>query len=240
MWVEAILTREDLAKALDDLCPLRILVGEDGSVIVSEPRAIELVPGVGLRVTANAEIHWPILGIAVPITVRSMTLDVRPLILKSEGGDKLAFRLQLDQVDISLLPSFLDQTVVDRVNQELEAKHIELAWNFSETLSHVFALPPSLASAGAIELKVAWGEAKTTLETLVLAISFHASVLPRGPLPEDKRAGSVAATRPGASLEKVPRTRRPDRGSGDAILLGATAACASFSLWAIAQSIRST
>src|SRR5580704_18352473 len=162
MWIEAILTRDDFVKALNDLCPLQIRLGHGGSLVVSEPNAIELVQGVGLRTTVTAAIHWPVLGVSFPITVRAVTLEVMPLILaREDGSEKLAFKLRLDQLDFSLLPSFLDQTVVDRINEELEARHVELAWDFMRTLSHVFELPAELASARGIELKVAWGKVRT-------------------------------------------------------------------------------
>jgi len=77
-------------------------------------------------------------------------LEVRPQILKKQKGEALTFKLHVDDVDLSMLPEFVDRGVVDIVNAELDAKHVELAWSFTKTLSHVFALPDALASAGAM------------------------------------------------------------------------------------------
>jgi hypothetical protein len=179
MWAEAILAKNDLDKAIRDFCPLKIKLGEDGSVQISDPHGLDLVPDVGLRMSVTIEVHWPILGIQIPVSVRSATLEVRPEILKKPEGEPLTFKLRLDDVDISMLPEFIDRGIVERVNKELEERHVELTWNFIATLSHVFELPDALLSARAIGLRAGWGSVKITSEALVLAVSFDASVVPR-------------------------------------------------------------
>jgi hypothetical protein len=185
MWVEAVLSKVDLVEVSRDLSPLGIHIGKGGSLVLSDPRDLELVPGLGLRMTVTTEIHWPILGIQIPVSVRSATLEVRPEIVEGPGGDTLTFKLHLDQMDISILPAIVDRRIVDLVNKELEAKHVEFDWSFTKTLSHVFALPGALASVGALDLCAARGRVKITAEAIALAVSFRASVEPRkvGPPP---------------------------------------------------------
>jgi hypothetical protein len=166
MWVEAILSKDDLEKTLTDFCPLRIALGDDGSIQISDPRNMQLVPERGLRMSVTVEVHWPILGITVPVSIRLATLELRPEILKKPEGETLTFRLQLDDVDISIVPAIFDRGIVDLVNKELDAKHVELSWAFPKTLSHVFELPAALASARAIDLRVAWGNVKISSEAL--------------------------------------------------------------------------
>jgi hypothetical protein len=179
MWAEAILVKSDLAELAAKFCPLRIHIGEGGNVLLSEPRDLELVPGVGLRMTVTSEIHWPVLGIQIPVSVRSAVLEVKLEILETASGDTLTFRLHLDDVDISILPAFVDRKIVDLVNAELEAKHVELSWRFAETLSHIFALPEALASASALDLRAASGRVRITSEGVAFAVSFQANVEPR-------------------------------------------------------------
>jgi hypothetical protein len=131
MWVEAILTKDDLEKMVRDFCPLGFRLGESGNILLSDSRAIELVPSVGLRMSVTVEVHWPLLGVQVPVSVRSATLEVRPEILKKATGDCLTFKLRLDDVDVSLLPEIIDRNIVDRVNKALEEKHVELSWDSS-------------------------------------------------------------------------------------------------------------
>jgi hypothetical protein len=180
MWAEAIFTKEDLEEVTGQLFPLRIVLGNDGNVLLTDRRDLALLPGVGLRMTITAELHWPVLGVHVPVSVRSATLEIRPEIVEGPAGQTLAFKLHLDDVDISMLPAFVDHGIVELVNKELEAKHVELAWGFTRTLSHAFELPEALASAGALDLVAASGRVKVTSEALALAVLFQARVEPRG------------------------------------------------------------
>src|SRR5579863_5857099 len=109
MWVEAILEREDLEKLVGDFCPLQIKIGEGGMVLLSDPRDVSVVPGIGLRTTVAPQIHWPILGIKVPVAVRAATLEVRPEIRQGPEGDALAFKLRLDDIDCSVFPAFVER-----------------------------------------------------------------------------------------------------------------------------------
>src|SRR5580658_3450718 len=128
MQIEAVLTKGDLSAIINDFCPLKIALGEDGTVLLSEPRDTELVPDVGLRTRVTAEIHWPILGVRIPVTVRSAILEVSPVISEKPDGGKLTFRLALREVDISIFPAIVDRGIVNLVNKELEGRHAELSW----------------------------------------------------------------------------------------------------------------
>jgi hypothetical protein len=176
MWIEAIFAKEDLENVLIQFCPLRIALRKDGNVLISDPRDIELVPDVGLRMSVTIEVHWPLFGLHVPISVRMVTLELQPLIKKDPQGDQLVFKFHLDGVDIAIFPALVDRGIVALINDELEAKHVELSWGFTKTLSHVFDLPSALRPKRAIDLRAAWGEVRITNQALVLAVSFHAAV----------------------------------------------------------------
>jgi hypothetical protein len=182
MWIEAIVTRDDLHRVIGECCPLRISLGGGGSLLLSDPRDLVLEAGVGMRLAVTVEIHWPVLGIQLPVSVRTAVLEVMPAISEKTGGS-LSFKLHLDEVDVSVLPEFVDRGIVDLVNKELEAKHVELSWSFLKTLSHVFELPDALVSARAVDVRASWGSVKITSEALVLAVSFDVRIQPRGSEP---------------------------------------------------------
>jgi hypothetical protein len=202
MWVEAVIAKEDLAKVMGDLCPLRISLGEGGSVLLSDPRDVALVAGAGLRMTITVEIHWPVLGVKIPVSIRAATLEVNPEVLEKPDGANLTFKLRLDDVDIAIFPALIDRGIVDLVNKELAAKHMELAWGFIETLSHVFDLPDALASARALDLRATHGRVKVTSEALALAILFEARIEPRSDTLPPARGG--APTPPGPRAVPPP------------------------------------
>jgi hypothetical protein len=241
MWIEAILTRDDLDRVMGSLCPLKISLGQGGNLLLSEPRDLELVADIGLRMAVTLEVHWPVLGIQIPVSVRTAVLDVRPEISGETGGN-LAFKLHLDEVDIAILPEFVDRGIVDLVNKELEAKHVELSWSFIQTLSHVFELPEALASARAVDLRAAWGRVKITSEALVLAVSFEVSIEPRDssrvspPRPLARVPAAEGAKR--APLEPSRRQNLWRRSPATLLLLGGAAVLASIGVSALVMLLR--
>jgi hypothetical protein len=176
VWLEAILSIEDLTAFVGQIAPLTISLADQGHLEITDPREISLVAGVGLRLACKARLRWPVLGIDVPISLNALTLLLRPEIAKSTTGDSLLFKLEVEHADFAGLPTMIDTRITDKVNQTLIAKHVELVWNFTESLSHAFRLPASLQPLHAVALNVAWGQVRVTHEALVLAISFQAKV----------------------------------------------------------------
>ncbi len=175
MWLEAILSQDDLMKLVTELLPTTLRLGNDGDLHLHEVHEVHLVEGEGLRVVCRAKLHWPVLGIPIPVTLNSLDALLLPVVKKQASGDSLVFKLRIEHADLSGVPTSIDDRITTKVNEALE--HAELTWRFSETLQHVFALPDTIEPATAIALRTAWGEVKITAETLVLAVSFHADVV---------------------------------------------------------------
>ncbi len=223
MWVEAILTKDDLARLVGELLPLSIRLGEGGSLTLTDPTDVSLLAERGLRVTCKAELHWPVWKIDVPIKLHSLALVVTPTIDRQPDttSESLVFKLTVEHADFAMVPAVIDDELTGRINDALAARHLQLGWNFTRTLSHVFPLPALLQSVDALALRVAWGRVKVTPEALVLAVSFHTDVgrrssaellppaAPRQPELAIRRAGHpVAVTVPapwmvGASIAAV-------------------------------------
>lgn len=182
MWIEAVLLKEELATLVGQFAPVTIRLGEDGELQVHDPGEITLVQDVGLRVVCKATLRWTVLGFAVPVTLKSLTVLLRPTIAKRADVDVLVFKLDIENADIAGLPSGLDSRITDSVNHELEAKHVELSWDYAATLNHQFDLPDSLKPVERLRLTVGGARVKPSGNSLALAIEFYADVL-RGARP---------------------------------------------------------
>jgi hypothetical protein len=176
MWLEAILSGDDLREVAERFAPLKIVLGVSGSLLLVSPRDVSLIPDKGIALTCDATVHWPVLGLDVPVSLHGLLVNVLPAVEERRAGSTLVFRLQIDHTGVAILPSFFDHTVTARINQELEKKQVELAWNFTDTLTHTFRLPASIASSEAIELRATAGRVKVTGAALGLAVDFEASV----------------------------------------------------------------
>ncbi len=188
MWIEAIVPAEDLRRALAEIAPLKIKLGDDGGELALEaPSEMTLVADQGVRIVCAAHLHWPVLGVSVPVTMSSLIVLLRPVIETHEGVDALVFKLEIEHADLVMVPSIIDTRITSLVNDELAKRHVELSWRYADTLNHVFRLPDILRPAESLGLTVTSALVKITAEALGLAISLRSDV---------HRAGDAAVAPP--------------------------------------------
>jgi hypothetical protein len=199
MWVEAILSKDDLAAVVADLCPLTIALGQGAGneqyLRLLNPKNVVLVEDRGLRLTCEAEILWPVLGIDIPIRVESLTLMLALELSATVDEEVIVLKPELEEIDVSWVPQLLDRKVKERINQELGKQQEALSWRFFQTLSHFFVLPELLNPVGGLQVQVAWGKLRVSEAAIVLAVSFHTKVARAGDSHSSAR-GDVTGRRP--------------------------------------------
>ena len=206
MFLEALVTHEDLRALLVSALPLTILLDDtDGShsLALSDLTEIAIVPGMGVRLTCRALLHWPLLGIDAPLTLNSLCVVLVPEVTPSPGGEGLSFGVAIEHVNIAGVPSALDETISRAVNARLAARHLELSWDFSKTFARVVPLPNLLEPLESLSIHVAWGKVKITEEALVFALSLHKALVRRGDAPD---VASVGSSPPPAARADESRT----------------------------------
>jgi len=175
MWIEAIITKEDLVEALRQLLPVKIHFDDDPKtdrwLYLDRPTDIELVPEQGVRVACPAEIMWSVSVVDIPIKLHTLQVLLRPEIITKQRGDILNFNLHLEEADIKGLPSVIDHTIMKAVNEALERK--ELAWDFTKTLNNTVKMPKLLDPIDSLTIKVNWGKRRVDGEAVVLVVSFN-------------------------------------------------------------------
>jgi len=180
MWLEAVLTKDDLQDVFEQFAPLTIRLGESGELTLDAPSDVTFASESGVRVVCSAKLEWSILGLHVPMTIHSLVALITPIIERPGAEDEaLVFKLALEHADIAALPALFEGSVTARVNEELQKKHVELSWEFRKLLDHVFALPPTLESAGALALRVKGSVVKTTRDALGFALNLQVDIRPR-------------------------------------------------------------
>jgi hypothetical protein len=230
MWLEAVVSKEDLGSLIARIVPLTIRINpEDGAdhyIELATATDLVLVAGQGLRMATQARVHWPILGITVPIKIDPLGVMIKPRIIGTPEGDALSFTLEIEEADVAGIPAFGDKAVTDKINRELDKRHVELAWAFATMLSHRFHVPTLLEPIGSLAFNVAWGKVRVTEEAMVLAISFHAEVSPRGDevVNGQRTHGSALVPRNRRALANRPPTPRTARLKQVALIGGGTLA----------------
>lgn len=175
MWIEALVTSDDLERLLARALPLTVQLGDGHSLDLYELASVKLVTGEGMRAACKARVHWPVIGVELPIVLHSLDILLRPFI--DETGERLVFGIQLEHADVAGIPTLIDNQITSAINTKLAEHHLDLGWDFSGTLTHLFSLPKMIEPLDALALRVAWGKVRITEEGFVLAISFHADVI---------------------------------------------------------------
>lgn len=175
MWVEAVLLGEDLDRLVAQFAPMTIPIGA-GRVVLSEPAPAVLVPEVGLRVTCQARIHWPVLGIDVPVTIQSLAVLVRPAVAPGPDGQALVVTVEIESVDLAGVPKMIEEKITEKINAELGRRQVELSWNFAQTLTHSFLLPESIRPLASLDLRVTAGRVRIQADGIGLAVQLRSAV----------------------------------------------------------------
>ena len=193
MWLQALLTPADLESIVAEMTPVQIALDADDPkryLWLDRPTSVEMVGNVGVRIVTSARLQWDVIGIALPITLRSVSVVLTPSVAQRDGKDALLFAAQVESADLAAVPVLIEVPLVAKVNEALTADHAKLAWCFTDTLDFTFQLPDTLAPARSLRLFARWGAVRTSEEGVAVAASFGLDAEPLAPAPG---AESIAA-----------------------------------------------
>lgn len=175
MWLEAILSRDDLQQAVAHLAPVTIDLGSEGAALyIGAPNDVALIANEGLHITCPAKLGWPVLGISVPVVINEVSFMLTPRIEQKDGVEQLVFEPRIEKADFAMLPNMIDRRVTDLVNKELDARRQDLAWNFRKTLQLSFELPAAMSPRRTMSLTAQGAMVRVTEEAVVLAVCMKA------------------------------------------------------------------
>jgi hypothetical protein len=145
-------------------------------LVLRDARALTFVPATGVSLSCTADIRWSLLGIKVPIHLRELSVMLTPRIATRSTGPALVFELAIEHADLAGVPAVVDAHLVERVNQALSERQVELGWEFAKTLTHSFALPALLANLRSFNLGVGESSVEVVQDALVLSVELLTSV----------------------------------------------------------------
>jgi hypothetical protein len=179
MWLEAIITQEDLVQVVQELLPVKIHLNheEEGEptpperwLLLHPATKVVLVPDQGLRVTCPAELRWSIAGMSPTLKLDELGVLIRPRVVDESTSHVLEFQFEVGEADLHGFPQFIDATIVKAINRALAAK--KLRWDFARTLTRTVALPSVLDPVETLKIEVLWGKHRIGAEALTFIVSF--------------------------------------------------------------------
>jgi hypothetical protein len=187
MHIAVELEEATLRQLLDELLPITILLDEaqglDGRWIRIDPaRELRFRVDEGIRIVTSGALRWSLGPVPVTLTVQSLALLLRPLVLGTGTGARLLFRPVIEDADLQNVPDLLDRGVVGLVNRALETRSERLAWDFGRTLGLHFALPDTLVplEAAAVSVDTARLRVRANALELIVSLTMHISRLVGG------------------------------------------------------------
>jgi hypothetical protein len=175
MWLQALFTSADLERALSEITPIQIALDEPGSgryLWLDRPSEVETTADHGIRVVTSAKLQWDLLGIGIPVVLRSVTLALTPSITRRDGKDLLAFSTRIEHADFSGIPELVEAPLLERINAALAQERAHLVWHFMDTLDFHFKLPENVEPPRQLHLYARWGALRMSEQGIAVAASF--------------------------------------------------------------------
>ena len=194
MLLTAVVAKPELVSLIHSLTPMRIDIDERRGRFVTLGRPeLTLVPGRGLRLRGDARVSWDVAGVAIPVTLQAWQVLLVPRIVSRGKSRVLSFEPVIEELDLKLVPAFLDDAIVGAIREGISHNRDKIAWDFARTLSKRLPLPMKISPAKTFEILAVDGEVETTSSELRLAVRFEARVESRSAVPRESETGARTA-----------------------------------------------
>ena len=197
MHIAVELEEATLRRLLGELLPITILLDEthglDGRWMRIDPaQDLRLSADDGIRIVTSGSLRWSLGPFPVTLTVRSLVLMLRPVVVGTRGAGRVLFRPVIEAADLQHVPDLLDRSVVRLVNRALEARSERLAWDFGRALARRFVLPDALVplEAAAMGVEAAQLRVRADALELMVTLTMHISRL-AGDRARDRRVDAA-------------------------------------------------
>lgn len=184
MHITVELEETTLRWLLAELLPITILLDEEEGlggrwIKINPARHLQFSVDEGIRLVTSGELRWSLGPMPVTLTVQSLALMLRPVVVGTGPEGRLLFRPVLEKADLQSVPALLDRGVVGLVNRALEARSDRLAWDFGRTLALRFVLPDTLVplEAAAVGVEAARLRVRADALELTISLTMHISRL---------------------------------------------------------------
>jgi hypothetical protein len=176
--ITALLDLATLEQMLSELLPLHVRLGDHGGpnryFTVDAPTLVEFIEGRGLRVRTSAKAHWTLMGVPIPLTLKSIMFVLEPQIAPPPEPGKLIFKLKVEELDLKIMPGgIIEEAMLPLINEGLAILEGELGWDFAKTLNIKKEIPPSAAPLEAFTLAAGTAKIAVTKEAIILQLGLE-------------------------------------------------------------------
>ncbi len=180
MLLTASVSKAEVVALVDALTPMRIFIDERRRRVVTLNRAeVTFVAGRGIRLRGDARAAWDVAGVELPVTVQAWQVLLVPHVVARGRARLLALEPVIEELELGLVPGFVDDKIARAVREGVAQKRERLAWDFARALSKRLSLSARIAPPRALEIVAADGEVDVGEDELRLGVRFEARVVER-------------------------------------------------------------
>jgi hypothetical protein len=104
--------------------------------------------------------------------MKRVSVLLSPTVAEVDGQAVLLFGVRIEDADLSAIPSFVENVLLERVNYELAKRETSICWRFMETLDFNFRLPESVTPRYRVRLFAASGAVRVEHHKLILSVDW--------------------------------------------------------------------
>jgi hypothetical protein len=174
--LDVTLRQDEIRALLAQVAPLRIHLtagDEDRRWVELElPTQVIFAPGEGIRIVTRGRLRHEVAGFGLPLDIRHVQVLFAPEIVRGHHGQRLDFRLRVEQADLENLPGLVESVVIAKVNQALEPERISMYWELAQTLAISVSLPERFEPLDRFSSAARSAQVTVTHDSLILRLSI--------------------------------------------------------------------
>lgn len=202
----AVIPRTDLVGLVESITPICVTIDEERNRTISLGRPkVELVAGLGLRLRGDAHIDWDFAHVPIPVTINEWQVLFVPRISSRGRSHILSFAPELEELDVKLVPGFVDEKIANAIRAAISQNRDRLAWDFARTLSKRLPLPAMVSPSNTFEIFPVGGDVSVGETEIRLALRFETRFESRAPGAEAEVESEAAQKRAPALHEATAR-----------------------------------
>jgi hypothetical protein len=180
MEIDISLPQSEVVALLAEAAPLRIHLTEGDEdrrfVELEPPSEVSFVAGRGVRLVTRGRVRHELAGVGLPFDIRRVQLIFAPEVVLGHHGQRLDFRLQVEEVDLENVPGLVEAVVISKVNQALEPEALRMYWELAQTLTLSIALPERFEPLDRFLTTAHSAQMTVTHDSLILRLSLGLSL----------------------------------------------------------------
>jgi hypothetical protein len=176
MELDVTLRHDEVVELLAQFAPVRIHLTEGDEdrrwVELEPPSQVSFAPGEGIRIVTRGRLRHELAGVGLPFDIRRLQILFAPEVVPGHHGQRLDFRLRIEQADLENVPGVVEAVIIAKVNQVLDPEHLGMYWELAQSLALRVSMPERFEPLDSFLTTARSAYVTVTHDSLILRLSL--------------------------------------------------------------------